>query len=151
VEALVGDGAAEVTPDELEIVRRKGHLTSRLPLADAALACVGIAHLAGNPLHRRLGDRVGVAKLDRSHVEFATPGGAATLQRLLDEADVVVCSYRPVALDRCGLSPQVRADRHRASSPAPPARGPQTKSRRPPSTASRDPSPRSCRRDSPGV
>lgn len=38
--------------------------------------------------------------------------GSATLERLLDEADVVVCGYRPTALDQFGLSEEALAERH---------------------------------------
>ncbi|MHB8463456.1 MAG: CoA transferase [Acidimicrobiales bacterium] len=45
-------------------------------------------------------------------VDFGTADGAATLHRLLDGADVVVCGYRPGALERFGLGAEALADRH---------------------------------------
>jgi crotonobetainyl-CoA:carnitine CoA-transferase CaiB-like acyl-CoA transferase len=45
-------------------------------------------------------------------VDLATPGGRATLEELLAEADVVVQGYRPGALDAFGLDPDSLADRH---------------------------------------
>jgi CoA transferase family III len=45
-------------------------------------------------------------------LDLATAAGAAALHRLLDGADVVVCGYRPGALDRFGLAPADLADRH---------------------------------------
>ncbi len=45
-------------------------------------------------------------------LDLGTPSGAATLQRLLDQADLVVCGYRPGALDRVGLGEADLTDRH---------------------------------------
>jgi hypothetical protein len=45
-------------------------------------------------------------------LDLASPGGFDTLHRLLDEADVVACGYRPGALDRFGLTPAALAERH---------------------------------------
>jgi crotonobetainyl-CoA:carnitine CoA-transferase CaiB-like acyl-CoA transferase len=48
-----------------------------------------------------------------AHVDFATPEGRATLDRLLDAADVVVAGYRPGALERFGLAPDQLSRRDR--------------------------------------
>jgi len=45
-------------------------------------------------------------------VDFGTADGRATLQRLLDGADVVVMGYRPGALTRFGLAPDALAAAH---------------------------------------
>src|SRR5262249_6247466 len=45
-------------------------------------------------------------------VDFSSTTGSATLHDLLDGADVLVCGYRPGALDRFGLDAQAIADRH---------------------------------------
>ncbi len=45
-------------------------------------------------------------------MDLETKDGAETLQRLLGQADVVVCGYRPGALDRFGLDAHVLAERH---------------------------------------
>ena len=45
-------------------------------------------------------------------VDLTSPAGVAALHRLLDGADVVVCGYRPGALDHFGLVPEDLADRH---------------------------------------
>jgi hypothetical protein len=45
-------------------------------------------------------------------LDLASEAGAATLHRLLDGADVLVCGYRPGALDRFGLAPSDLAGRH---------------------------------------
>jgi crotonobetainyl-CoA:carnitine CoA-transferase CaiB-like acyl-CoA transferase len=45
-------------------------------------------------------------------LDLTANGGTATLHRLLDAADVVVCGYRPGALDRFGLSADALAERH---------------------------------------
>jgi crotonobetainyl-CoA:carnitine CoA-transferase CaiB-like acyl-CoA transferase len=38
--------------------------------------------------------------------------GVATLHHLLDQSDIVVCGYRPAALDKFGLSEDALAERH---------------------------------------
>ena len=48
-----------------------------------------------------------------AHVDFATSEGRATLDRLLDTADVVVAGYRPGALERFGLAPDQLSRRDR--------------------------------------
>jgi crotonobetainyl-CoA:carnitine CoA-transferase CaiB-like acyl-CoA transferase len=45
-------------------------------------------------------------------VDASSADGLATLHELLHAADVVVCGYRPGALDRFDLSPQAIAERH---------------------------------------
>jgi len=45
-------------------------------------------------------------------LDLRAPGGADVLDALLQEADVVVCGYRPGALDRFGLGPDDLAARH---------------------------------------
>jgi crotonobetainyl-CoA:carnitine CoA-transferase CaiB-like acyl-CoA transferase len=45
-------------------------------------------------------------------LDLADAGSAAVLHRLLDEADVVVCGYRPGSLDRFGLGRDALAARH---------------------------------------
>jgi len=45
-------------------------------------------------------------------LDFGTPDGEARLHELLCAADVLVHGYRPHALDRFGLSPDVLAERH---------------------------------------
>jgi crotonobetainyl-CoA:carnitine CoA-transferase CaiB-like acyl-CoA transferase len=45
-------------------------------------------------------------------LDLASTGGAETLHRLLGEADVVVCGYRPGALERLGLAEDELAERH---------------------------------------
>jgi hypothetical protein len=45
-------------------------------------------------------------------VDFSSLAGSATLHELLDAADVLVCGYRPGALDRFGLDAQALAERH---------------------------------------
>jgi CoA transferase family III len=45
-------------------------------------------------------------------LDFTSPQGVAMLHRLLDEADVVVCGYRPGALDRFGFTLDALAERH---------------------------------------
>ena len=45
-------------------------------------------------------------------LDFGTGDGRARLHELLSGADVLVHGYRPHALDRFGLSPQVLAERH---------------------------------------
>jgi hypothetical protein len=45
-------------------------------------------------------------------LDFGTAEGGARLHELLGRADVLVHGYRPHALDRFGLSPQILAERH---------------------------------------
>jgi hypothetical protein len=45
-------------------------------------------------------------------LDLGTPPGTATLETLLDRADLVVCGYRPGALDRFGLGEQDLTARH---------------------------------------
>ena len=45
-------------------------------------------------------------------LDFGTADGHARLHELLSEADVLVHGYRPHALDRFGLSPELLAERH---------------------------------------
>ncbi|MGH9018918.1 MAG: CoA transferase, partial [Acidimicrobiales bacterium] len=45
-------------------------------------------------------------------VDLATPEGRAALHRLLSGAHVIVCGYRPGALDRFGLDEMSLAERH---------------------------------------
>jgi crotonobetainyl-CoA:carnitine CoA-transferase CaiB-like acyl-CoA transferase len=45
-------------------------------------------------------------------LDLASPEGQATLEHLLNRTDVLVCGYRPGALDRFGLGPTSIADRH---------------------------------------
>ena len=45
-------------------------------------------------------------------LDFGTDDGRARLHELLSGADVLVHGYRPHALDRFGLSPQILAERH---------------------------------------
>jgi hypothetical protein len=45
-------------------------------------------------------------------LDFGTADGTARLHGLLSEADVLVHGYRPHALDRFGLSPELLAERH---------------------------------------
>jgi CoA-transferase family III len=45
-------------------------------------------------------------------VDASLPAGLASLHELLDAADVVVCGYRPGALDRFDLGTQLIAERH---------------------------------------
>lgn len=45
-------------------------------------------------------------------VDFASPEGSAELHELLDGADLVVCGYRPGALERFGLGADELAERH---------------------------------------
>jgi hypothetical protein len=47
-----------------------------------------------------------------SLLDLEAPAGVATLHDLLDGADVVVCGYRPGALDRFGLDEGSLAERH---------------------------------------
>jgi crotonobetainyl-CoA:carnitine CoA-transferase CaiB-like acyl-CoA transferase len=47
-----------------------------------------------------------------SLVDLGSPAGIATLHDLLSGADVVVCGYRPGALDRFGLAEEALAERH---------------------------------------
>jgi len=47
-----------------------------------------------------------------SFVDLGSPAGASTLHHLLARADVVVCGYRPGALDRFGLDAESLAGRH---------------------------------------
>ncbi|MEW1657410.1 CoA transferase [Streptomyces sp. NPDC093707] len=44
-------------------------------------------------------------------LDLGSPSGRASFEALLDEADVVVTGYRPGALDRFGLAPEVLAER----------------------------------------
>jgi len=45
-------------------------------------------------------------------LDFARPGGLVVLHELLDEADVLVCGYRPGSLEAFGLGAEEIADRH---------------------------------------
>jgi crotonobetainyl-CoA:carnitine CoA-transferase CaiB-like acyl-CoA transferase len=45
-------------------------------------------------------------------LELRSPEGTSALHELLDHADVVVCGYRPGALDRFGLTEDALATRH---------------------------------------
>jgi crotonobetainyl-CoA:carnitine CoA-transferase CaiB-like acyl-CoA transferase len=45
-------------------------------------------------------------------LDFSTPDGNARLNELLSGADVLVHGYRPHALDRFGLAPELLAERH---------------------------------------
>ena len=45
-------------------------------------------------------------------MDLASPGSDKALHNLLDGADVVVCGYRPGALDRFGLDEEMLATRH---------------------------------------
>jgi crotonobetainyl-CoA:carnitine CoA-transferase CaiB-like acyl-CoA transferase len=45
-------------------------------------------------------------------LDLAEPGAAPLFHRLLDQADAVVCGYRPGSLDRFGLDPDELATRH---------------------------------------
>jgi len=47
-----------------------------------------------------------------SFVNLGSPAGIAILHDLLSGADVVVCGYRPGALDRFGLAEEALAERH---------------------------------------
>jgi crotonobetainyl-CoA:carnitine CoA-transferase CaiB-like acyl-CoA transferase len=47
-----------------------------------------------------------------AHVDASSPAGLALLHDLLDDADVVVCGYRPGALDRFALGAPEIAERH---------------------------------------
>ena len=60
------------------------------------------------PLHAR----DGLVGKRSALLDFGAPGGQARLHELLSGADVLVHGYRPRALDRFGLAPEVVADRH---------------------------------------
>jgi crotonobetainyl-CoA:carnitine CoA-transferase CaiB-like acyl-CoA transferase len=47
-----------------------------------------------------------------ARLDLGSPQGLTTLHGLLDQADVVVCGYRPGALDRFGLTEESLAERH---------------------------------------
>jgi len=47
-----------------------------------------------------------------ARLDLTSPDGLATLHDLLDGADVVVCGYRPGALERFGLAYETLAERH---------------------------------------
>jgi len=56
----------------VEVTGEAGHLPSRLPTEDTAIACAGAALLAAAALHaRRGGDYLRVLRLDRAHVAAA--------------------------------------------------------------------------------
>ncbi|HUD15631.1 MAG TPA: CoA transferase, partial [Acidimicrobiales bacterium] len=45
-------------------------------------------------------------------LDLRSPPGVATLEELLERADLLVCGYRPGALDRFGLSEEALVERH---------------------------------------
>jgi len=54
----------------------------------------------------------GLAGKHSALLDFGTAAGNARLHELLSEADVLVHGYRPHALDRFGLSPELLTERH---------------------------------------
>ena len=87
------------------------------PVCTRFLGALGADVLRIDPPHRPDMGRPGVAAdtllaKRSSFVDFSAPDGLATLHELLDAADVLVCGYRPGALDRFGLSAAVLAERH---------------------------------------
>ena len=87
------------------------------PVCTRFLGVLGADVLRIDPPHRPDVERPGVAAdtllaKRSSFVDFSAPDGLATLHELLDAADVLVCGYRPGALDRFGLSAAAMAERH---------------------------------------
>lgn len=86
------------------------------PVCTRFLAALGADVLRVDPPHRP--DMAPGALADtllgkRSCVvDFRRPEGLDRLHALLDGTDVLVCGYRPGALEAFGLSPQAVADRH---------------------------------------
>jgi crotonobetainyl-CoA:carnitine CoA-transferase CaiB-like acyl-CoA transferase len=86
------------------------------PVCTRFLAAVGALVVRLDPpghLDMPVG-RVGDSLLGKrsSLLDLTTPDGRDTLQLLLNEADVVVCGYRPGALDRFGLDEESLVERH---------------------------------------
>ena len=86
------------------------------PVCTRYLAALGADVLRLDPPHRpdmRPGDVADTLLGKRSAiVDLDSPAGLTELDRLLDRADVVVCGYRPGALERFGLAEEALAERH---------------------------------------
>lgn len=86
------------------------------PVCTRYLAALGAAVVRLDPPHHPdLPDGVPADTLlgkRSAGADFSTPEGAAVLDALLTEADIIVTGYRPGALDRFGLSPATLARRH---------------------------------------
>src|SRR5262249_84691 len=86
------------------------------PVCTRFLAALGADVLRVDPPHHRdMQAGVGADTLlgKRSALlDLGDPAGRAALDGLLAGADVVVCGYRPGALDRFGLSPSTLAEHH---------------------------------------
>ena len=73
---VAGDARLPAGLEVLWVSREPGHLPSRLPVEDVAIACAGVALLAAAALHAQRGGDDGsrgspVARLDRGHVAAA--------------------------------------------------------------------------------
>jgi crotonobetainyl-CoA:carnitine CoA-transferase CaiB-like acyl-CoA transferase len=69
--ALTADDPGAPAPDPLEVTGTYGHLLSRLPVEDVAIACAGTALLAAAALHQQRGAQAPAASLDRAHLAAA--------------------------------------------------------------------------------
>ncbi|HYW26041.1 MAG TPA: CoA transferase [Terriglobales bacterium] len=84
--ATAGEGEAALPgpPAPLRVTGPVGHLPSRFPVEDAAIACVGAALLAAAALPRQRSDREPDVAVDRAHVAAAVR--SESLFRLGDRA-----------------------------------------------------------------
>jgi crotonobetainyl-CoA:carnitine CoA-transferase CaiB-like acyl-CoA transferase len=86
------------------------------PVCTRFLAALGADVLRIDPPHRpdmRPGEIADSLLGKRSAiVDLSSKDGAAAIARLLEGADVIVCGYRPGALDAFGLDEQSLAERH---------------------------------------
>lgn len=86
------------------------------PVCTRFLGALGADVLRVDPLHRPdmpAGQAADTLLAKRSTVlDLGDPGQLEELHRLAHHADVVVCGYRPGALDRFGLAPEDLASRH---------------------------------------
>src|ERR1700734_3264371 len=98
--ALTEGDADAPAPGPIELTGAAGHLPSRLPVEDVAIACAGTALLAAAALHQQRGARAPAVSLDRAHLAAAVrsesyfrrnehPSGAsfAPLSRFWQTAD----------------------------------------------------------------
>ena len=81
--ALSSDLAAEPAPwpADLDVAGGPGHLPSRFPVEETAVACAGAALLAAAALHRRRGGACDQVGLDRGHVAAAVRSERYFLRR----------------------------------------------------------------------
>ena len=86
------------------------------PVCTRYLAALGADVLRVDPpnhLDMRAGTAADTLLGKRSSLlDLTSDGNASTAHDLLEQADVVVCGYRPGALDRFGLSEEALAERH---------------------------------------